>query len=1196
MSANRSQQDKKIIAEGFKKAKEHTKNSEFDQAHNVLKQIQPIIVRTKFFEFEFSLLRALVFDKQEKPDECIKDARNAERLKPDDINVNRLLIHSYVLLDKKDELAKEISIFFTKHSKDEKQDQSILVDLISPHLKDLDDKHHEDITLPFIECLKKLPDYKTINVAANIPETEDTVQLRCELLRPHVKEDQDSCSQLIQLLLYEIPENERDVDELVKISQLLPPKNKDRLLIQTYFGPDPAASAKLYDEVTSSDKFKNFIDAYESNNLKELKNQLNYDSNFSSGWVYYGDQVISQNEKLNAYEKALKAYPNSIPILLKIMEVQADLNRIDNAITTIKAIQKIDPPYGMKILISFLIKNGKGDEAEKYIGSRESLSDIDKALISFLDYEKSHDKDKIRFILDLPHSPQLAEVRSRAIYELRDEVGSKAQSLFAECLKQLKEGTENGTISKVSEGNVYLYFAKWLDSQKQDDKAAFIFEKCIEKGVEDDQAYDKVTRKLIKEGKLDEALQMCLKINNEWSHFRAGLILQRQENHEKACGQFQAEIGLHPDNYTAWKALAQSYLVLGRAMATLSVVQFLKEKGQYDKDLEYQVLGIFERPINIKDDEDISKSLDSENTPIPLYTFLSQKVSQIINLASFGRIETCKLIIVHYEPVVDSFQEKWGNLGAVLRICGQFFLESFKITKEPQHMKKALMSMKKRAEIDVRPESFIDLSSVFIEMGQPKQAVAILHKVINKFPDNAQLWTNLAVSYALTKEMTPFSRHCLCVAAKIATDSEVCKVYSLYSSIASTLNDAELALRALEAAERAKPDDVDVQLLKLLMSNKQSKENDKKESKKQNEEEEEEEAFEEEKDKETYLKEQLDFALLAFEYGASQQIALAISQILLQLNRPFEALGFSLFSSNNEMIAASYEALGKYETALSFTENEETKERLIALLGRDQDKYEVANFLNHGDFKEALESLSNQADKQNEYNSFVAEITKAVCLANMNKKEEAVEKLIPLRKKIFEDVGDSNLLNSIDRLILLYSPQKMSIGNVGIHKSYKLRYLKYLRDFKGDEIKASSKLVESMQRNPNAIKIFLIQQLYKGYNTKKESIENVPIIQKAESLALMNPSRETYLLLLATQIREKLYISAYSTIQKLCIMDPNLINKSKDLIKMIAEKRQENTRVIDNDNDDDGDNNDNYNNKKNEDEDDDDFYYEEDDE
>lgn len=1152
-----NKKDKNTILKGIMAAKEAIKQSNFDEAVTNLKQVEPIVKRTKLLEFEFSFLKAFMFDKQEKPKECIESAKNAERLKPNDLNTSRLIIHSYILLKDDDQLATEIISFFKKHSDDEKQDQSVLVEVIAPHLKDLDEKYHEDITLPFIKCIQKLPDYPNLNIGSYIPETDDTSQVRCDLLRPCVKEDQESCECLIELLLYEIPAEERNIDEIINLANLLPPNNKSRLLIETYFGPDPIKSAKMYDDVTSNNKFTKFIDAFESNDLKSLKQQLSYDQFFSSGWVYYGDQVTSLAEKLNAYNAALKSNPKSIPILRKIAQVQSDQNNVNDAIATLKKIKELDPSNGIKLLISFLINHGMGDEADEYISADGNLSDIDRALLSFIHYEKSGNKDEIKFILDLPISPDIAEVRARAIYELRDELGSKAQSMFAECLKQAKEN-----------GNVYLYFARWLDCQGLDDKATFIYEKCVNLGICDDVAYDKVTQKLIKEDKLDEALQLCLKVNNKWSHFRAGLILQRQEKHEMACGQFQSEIGINPKNYVAWKALGQSYFILGRVMATLSVVQFLNENGQHDEDLEYQMAKVFEKPI-VPNDEDITKSFNIEKTPVPFYSFLSQEITRIKNLSTFGRIETCQLLIERYDPFIEAYQNQWGTLGAVLRLCGEFYLTSFKITKNQKYIKSAITFMQKRCEIDVRPESFIDLSSIFIEMGQSKKAAMILQKVVHKFPDNFLLWTNLGVAFALTKETIPFARHCLCVAAMIATDSESSKVYSFYSAIASMLADTELANRAANEAERARPDDPDVQLLKLILSkdrnfnisfyNDDSYYNDNESQREGNENGEEEEAVGDEIKEERRMKmlqSQLDVALLAFEYGPTPQLIQNIPRLYLELHKPIQALGFSLLSNDPKLICKSYEALGKYEEALTFAQDEETKQRLLALLGRNQSEFEAANFINEHKYQEALQSLS-QKDHEN---SIILEISEAVCLALLDKKEEAAKKLLQIRKKAINDHASIELIESIDRLILVYAPLSLDIGNIGNCKNYKLSFLKQLRKSKGNEKEAAKKVLDQNRKDINAYKLYLISALFNGYNNSVKYVDDSSVFRResildnAHTLSIINPCRETYLFLLAAQIKAQMYSIALATLQKLCLMDPNLISKSKDLMKMLLDK------------------------------------------
>ncbi|OHS94751.1 hypothetical protein TRFO_10913 [Tritrichomonas foetus] len=1121
MTSKASPQDKKLIASGFANIKKFIQEENFNQARTEIRKITPIINRVHLFEYELCLMNLLISDKEGKPEEAISNARNAIRIKPDEINPRGVLIKNLKALDKNDEWITEVMLIFTTESLSQKISSKMMIEDISPYLKDFDDDHHE-LTLAFIEAFKKLENYQTIDIIDQIPETDDTIEFRVDLLKPIAEKDQKACSQLVNILIYEI--SDQNISEIEKYAKILPNDDENRLLYEIYYGNDPLTNAKIHSQ--KSDKFRKFVEAAESGDVNKIKQQLEYDTHFSSGWVYLASLLENTTDKLNAFQKALQSNQKSIKLLENIADLQSQLNRIDDTVSTYKKIMELNPTLGSKLLVEYLIKNNRIEQAEAILGSsgsNKSLSLTLKASIAVHHYQKNHDKNSLKFILEIPCDSEIAETKAFVAFELRNEIGDKCQQYFAESLKVAKDN-----------GKIYAYFGKWLDEKGETEKANFLFEKSVSFGEKDDLACDRVTRRLLSEEKLEEALDLCIRLDNDWSHFRAGLILQRLGRHERASSQLQTEVSKRPKNLQAWRALAQSYLVLGRMMSCSSVADYLRSQGKPDEDLEFQIARFNEKPINER------ANFEIERTPMKFFNYLQQTISFINKMAKFGRLESCNILISTIEPKINDFITKWSNMAASLKLCGDFYLTAFQITKNQQFAAKAIGYFKQRAESDIRPESFIDLANVLMNMGQIEQSVQMLRRVVHKFPDSAPLWTNLGVAFALSDKVS-FARHCLCVAAKIATDNESSKIYAYCTYIARLIHDTNLEYRAMDAAKRSNPYDPDVWQLSAQdqshgSRNKKSNRNNKKTN---------------------TLMDQLNASLISYEFGTSPNIIKHIARLYLSLNDPLHALGFALSSDDPSLIAASYEALGKYDLALTFAQDEATKNRLSSLLREKNSNNEILNMCIDNNYQEALNMLKEKTD-------FISVIASAVCLFSLDKKEEAAKILFDVKEKLINIENSHNetkvtssenencynvdqLIDGLNKLILKIIP-KTTESNVE-PTDFETEYLLQLRKSNGNQGVAISTAIKKYENYPAAITMYVIAALKDVPNVSQELL-----IQRAEALVTISPSRQSMILLLLVQIKLQLWIEAFTVMQRLCILIPGFMNKTRSLFNHLKEK------------------------------------------
>jgi tetratricopeptide (TPR) repeat protein len=212
-----------------------------------------------------------------------------------------------------------------------------------------------------------------------------------------------------------------------------------------------------------------------------------------------------------------------------------------------------------------------------------------------------------------------------------------------------------------------------------------------------------VSRKLITEDKLEEAVSVIEKVDTPFRNFRSGLIYQRLGIHTKACDAFQRELRANPQNITALKALGHSYAILNRAMSAKSVALALRAAGSPDLELEWHLSAILNQDIVPAGDS----SFDIDRTPLPFFHFMRRTTARLQDFRELFRQETAHDLIATVSRILPDFTARWGSLPPVLKACGDFFLESFLLTDSPGDLTTAVDFYKRRAE------SFLDLARVF---------------------------------------------------------------------------------------------------------------------------------------------------------------------------------------------------------------------------------------------------------------------------------------------------------------------------------------------------------------------------------------------------------------------------------------------------------------------------------------------------
>ncbi|KAH0788225.1 TPR-like protein [Histomonas meleagridis] len=1073
--AEQEAKDKKMIDLGIKEAQKLIASQQYEEANRTISRISPPSFRLHYHQFEVAILKAGLALKQSKWTEARTTIQSAIRLKPEDPLAWKLFIQ----IDSKGGTSKDLKATIQNAMQNSKHDKSIVL-AIAPFLKQFDD---DLITNEFIHFVRSTPDGIKLPISTYIPETPETLDFRIEILTLAAQSDPEACSTLIHLYL-----DESDPFKAIPLSLTLPEGHPDRLYVETLLGDDPIGSALKHFQ-TGSPRFRDFLQAAKEGNISKLKSEISLIPSFLSGRIYICEHITDPKQRIQYIHESLTKFPQSKKLLILLSQAKEELNDIDGSISTIKQIQQLDTKLGQSMLLEILVRHQRVKEAAEILNNDNNaeIPTYEKAVIELQLYKSDNDINRLKTILQLPDEPKLYGIKAECAYELRNELGDKCESIFINALKNDKNNP-----------NIYIMFGKYQLTIKKDiEKYKFLMQKAIELGSTDIEACELISKEFIGKNELEKALEICERVDTEWSHFRSGLIQQRLKQHENAVQQFQITLRYNPNCYEAWSSLGYSYIILGRIMAAKEVTEELRKIGKPDKSLENQVSTFLGRTIEIK--EFTSEYFEIETNPLPFYTYLQQIIILIRRFKRFGRLETCNKLINNIENIVEKFAQKWNSLSSVLKICGDFYVECFDLKNDAKYSLNSFNLYKKRVELDLRAESFIDLSHSLYLLNKPEDALNILRRVIKTFPTNSLLWMNLGISFALNNRY-PFARHCLCVSSKLSTDIEASRSFGCCAAIANLINDEELFKQSTNMARQYNPYDPDVWELLTKKSDDVSK---------------------------------FDAALIAFEFGCTKNILEILPSLCLRSNHLLEALNFALISRNRNDICQAYEAIGDYENALKFVDdNEEIKNKILLIGNYSLNEFKEFDLYKNNSYEDAAKLF---AEKDDIYN----QIAYALCLHAMKKNDEAIEVL----NKVKSDA--LFLAKPIDRIILSFTEKSKTVESPFIEKDPLYFFLNQLRA--NTRYGAAKATIKRFPSSDQAIRLFLYEML----NCKVENDDdetNDFALTKARALFKQSPSKETLTLLVIFLVKCTKFDEAKVELQKLCVLCPSIIPLAKNLL------------------------------------------------
>ncbi|OHT16371.1 hypothetical protein TRFO_13214 [Tritrichomonas foetus] len=1075
-----NQQDKSSAKNQFAIAQELFDMSSFKEAKDQLVQL-----KDPQYEFSKNVLLSMIHLK-------VGDYKNAELFareasKKDPSNILPYKIQIYSNLPNAIIKIVEILVDIFANSQPDFDTMKIIAGLI--HRIAI---HNKTVTEKYIFTIKSNPEFfeiiEFIPVHRNFYSTViDLLKLICEEHSDDQKIKEFCFSNLVKIYI-KLAFKYQMTEEFGQVSTFLSNLSKNhptRLYYKVLFGGNPVKNAEMLLAHGKNEyrHFQNFVDFYKTKNLTALQRFVQHEPMFAAGWVALSD-LYDENDKalkLFAIDAAISIYP-------KLPNIAKKRNQIAN-----KSIVEFTAD-GLNI-----IHQTEEDERE-----------FIKIKNIWIEYEKSKNKEILKTILDSKNSLINAEIRMKAIFELRNDL---EQSELEDHFNKLKE---------INYQNVFCAIAKYELEKGNEDKAGENYIRAIEYGVNDPEAIDYATKKLLAEDNteqasndnLEKALQYCKKVDENWARLRAGLILQRLKRHDEAKEFFQKIIVNDPDNVKAWSLLGQCYVALGKKLAAKDVMDKLRQYGYHDDLLEVQNAVFYGTKID-------EQSTDFENSPMMFLGYLNQIIEISRKFRAFGRKESCIEIIKSNLQRVCEFQEKWKSLAAVSKSCADFFLESYIVLNDPMYNALALNAYKARAESDLRPESFVDIANVLFLKGEVDSAVTLLKKVIHKFKDSPIIWINLGVSYTLLCKFA-IARHCFIVASKISSSSQSSKIFSLLSAVAKSINDVYLMESALEKANNYSSDEPLVWCLMGMQT-----EN---------------------------ISEQYNFASTGFENGIINK---KLPLLCLKMGRFIEALGYSLILNDDEMIARSFEALGKYENAILYTTDENYKQHLLELC-KDETK-QLSELNNKQYFNQEIVKFYQKK------NDVFSKLTLIALYLSNNQETEAYQIIKELRSNYQNPQSTSpndNLTNQLmnksqyrrilDIWALQYAPKTEKIKSEFIKLDPFVFYLKKLRK-QQNNYDALFSTTKKFPLNEQALKLFLSLSL-----TSHKNVKNNKILKDiAETLNRIGSGRETLKLLISVYVKIGEWKKAISTIQLLCVLNPNEIKNTKNLllkIKMMVPK------------------------------------------
>ena len=879
------QQNEKLIIGTLKEAQVLFKNQKLSDALQKLNSILPMVKRLNLREVETYTMLAVVTFRLNDFDAAYEYADSALKMQD---NPNLWKIQLQVLVHKKDESKEsrqkliDRSIFILKNLKA----SDVYLQIISEFLKEEDFQDETELIDSFIKSLKQLPVKDAAKYVSIIPDEEEYTEYKVELFKAAIEQGIELTEDNYSDLCYALKDL-GDYDACLYYLKYLPEDNTDRLFLVTLFGDDPVTTAQKHIS-KGKEQFIKWYEAIKANNYDEILTQINYIDLFLAGYLQFLSSDAPKELKSKAADTLVTKFSKTGKALFAAANTKFEINEYDSCISICDKLLPIHPQDAINLKIQSFLKTGRENEAEKIM---DQATNLDTELRLFLDikmYETDKDSSRLHRILQVDDDPKYVKYKAQAIYLLGEEIpNTQAMQLFA---KQIKLDPTNGT--------AYLYFGKYMKTIMKDFvKSDQLFNKAMEFGAYDPDTVEVKTKTLINENQLDEALKLCKEVDTDWSHFRAGTILFRQNKFEECRRELQIHIKKKPKHAEAWIILGYAYLSLNCILSAITVIEELKKIKKPCPELEQRIKFIYGIPVFYGQSPN-EKDFKLDETPLLFSSYLLQVIAKIKNFYIYGRIKTCKQLVVEITPLVNVYGEKWGSLTSVLKQCGDFFVQAFTVTGEKDNILSAQKYFMKRAENDKRGECFIDVAMTFHLRGETNNAIMILRRAVKAFPDNQQVWFNLGLAFAIVGRSS-YARHCFCVAIKIADFDEQSEIFATLAFIALIMRDLDLCDKSAEMSAQLNPKNPTVWKLRSL--------------------------YDQDSD-------QYSAAKLAYENGPDKTSVQKLLNICLRENKPEEALGYAFMLEDRNTVGLALEACQKYDDALDLAQDEPTKQRLNQLL------------------------------------------------------------------------------------------------------------------------------------------------------------------------------------------------------------------------------------------------------------------------
>lgn len=850
--------DKKQIDQALVAAKAALAEKKLDVVTAKLKSIEPVVSRTKFRQDIFAALKANAAKESGDWAEALHWAKVTVDLVPGKPGPYKLYLEAAKNLDDEEKLNEAAIEALTGPPPDR-----AILETLAPTLK----KAKPEVVKLFVEQLPKIDNWEDLGFGSFLPQTEETAEIRLSLLKREAKTSEKAQKKLVWYYL----RDHFDMNEAMKYAKMLPEDHSARIYCETLFGPNPVESAKRY----KGTLFDNFLAAAEKGDVAELEKQIGYIDNFLSGWLMLAKMKPDPKQRLFALNKVIKKFPNSAEVLSMFVKTLIELGQYEEVSPYLDKLKMIDPAAWKDNHVRFMIATGRATELQPLLDSN-SLDSKEAAVVEMLLYKHSQDKIWLRKILDLEITADIVNVRAEALYELREELGDSGDAMFAATAKASPSGA------------VFMFFGKYQLWKGEHEKGVFLMQKALTQGSFDEETIDVLSKDLITQEKLDEALKVLSRLWTPVFHFRAALILQRLGKHREACEHFVPFLKENPDHVIANECYGQSLVVLGQALPAQSIASKIN-----DMDLNSQLAVLRNLPMVISNDEDFQL----EKTPVIFMSFLQYTIAFVDQLRVSHRNESVRVGLAAVMGHIPQFLDKWGSLASAQKIAGDVYFRHFLVEANQESLGQAIQCFKRRAELDKRAESFIDLARVIYHAGQTEASLTILLRVVKVFVQNPGLWLNLGIAFALVGKVN-FAKHVFSIASKIADKRERSLAFGFLSFFFQQEAQKDLAEKAMK---KATDNDMTSPILwKLIASSKSDS--------------------------------WTEYYELRMKGAEDEGYSAAFAESCFRVGRAGEGLSYALSSGDDDLIAKFQEAVGNYEAALEHQKDEAARERLKKLI------------------------------------------------------------------------------------------------------------------------------------------------------------------------------------------------------------------------------------------------------------------------